>query len=97
MDDNTRKTALVTRAAGLIGYYISQRLRDEGRWVVGLNCMSDCYDVSLKERREGMLLKSPSYRSAHEKVETVNVLTNFFEDERRHEPKNFFGALDPYC
>lgn len=82
MDNNARKSALVTGAAGFIGYYISQRLLDEGWRVVGLDCMSDYYDVSLKKRRESMLLQSALYRSVHEKVESPNVLMNLFDEER---------------
>ena len=49
---------------------------------MGLDCISDYYDVSLKEARESMLLQSTSYRSVHEKVETPNVLMDVFEKER---------------
>ena len=82
MDTEKQKTALVTGAAGFIGFHISKRLIDEGWRVVGLDCMSDYYDVSLKERRESMLLQSVGYRSLHEKVEAPKVLMDLFAEEK---------------
>ncbi len=82
MKNTKQKTVLVTGAAGFIGFHISKRLIDEGWRVIGLDCMSDYYEVSLKERRESILLQSSSYKSVHEKVETMNVLMDLFEEER---------------
>ena len=72
----------VTGSAGFIGYHISKRLLDEGWRVIGIDCMSDYYEVSLKSRREEMLLQSKDFRSIHEKVETPEVLLRLFEEEK---------------
>ena len=82
MVNDKNKTALVTGAAGFIGFHISKRLLDDGWRVVGLDCMSDYYDVSLKERRESMLLQSGSYSCVHEKIEKPNILMDLFQQEQ---------------
>ena len=50
--------------------------------MVGFDCMSHYYDVELKQQRERILLKSESYRSVHEKIETPNALLDLFAEER---------------
>ena len=72
----------MTGADGFGRNHISKRLFDEGWRVVGVDCMSNYYDVSENERREGVLLQKALRRSVHEKVKTSNVLMNLFEEER---------------
>ena len=44
-------TVLVTGAAGFIGYHLSAFLLERGETVVGLDAVTDYYDVGLKEAR----------------------------------------------
>lgn len=82
MVQKLQQTVLVTGAAGFIGYHVCKRLLDEGWRVIGLDSMSNYYDVSLKQRREQILLKSSRYKSVHEKVETPGILKSLFHEER---------------
>lgn len=84
MDNNKNKTVLVTGAAGFIGFHTSKRLLEEGWRVIGFDSMSDYYDVTLKERRESILLQNKSYVSYHEKLESRGKLKQVFQAERPH-------------
>ena len=68
------RTALVTGSAGFIGYFTAKALLDQGWRVVGLDSLSDYYDVTLKERRHAMLLQSAGFTAVTEKLETPNLL-----------------------
>ena len=46
---------LVTGSAGFIGFHLTRRLLAEGHTVVGIDCVNDYYDVSLKESRLDIL------------------------------------------
>lgn len=82
MENTRQKTVLVTGAAGFIGFHVSKRLLEEGWRVIGLDCMSDYYDISLKKRRESILLESDCYLAVHDHLEAPNLLMNLFEDEQ---------------
>ncbi|WP_330647259.1 NAD-dependent epimerase/dehydratase family protein [Thioclava sp. FTW29] len=75
-------TLLVTGAAGFIGSFVSQRFLSEGWRVVGLDGMTDYYDVTLKEARLAKLRLSPDFRDIIGMVETPGLLMSIMEEER---------------
>lgn len=76
------RTALVTGSAGFIGSFVCRRLIDDGFRVIGVDCMSDYYDVTLKERRHAMLMQSPDFRAVIDAVETPGLLMSLFAEEK---------------
>lgn len=76
------KTALVTGCSGFVGYFTSLALLDAGWRVVGIDSLSDYYDVKLKERRQEMLLARDGFQVVNDKIETPGTLLTLFEAHR---------------
>jgi UDP-glucuronate 4-epimerase len=55
------KRILLTGAAGFIGFHVARRLLSRGDAVLGVDNLSDYYDVSLKEARLAQLSSEPHF------------------------------------
>ncbi|WP_305986349.1 SDR family NAD(P)-dependent oxidoreductase [Roseibium sp. MMSF_3544] len=75
------KTVLVTGSAGFIGYFLCTRLLKDGFRVVGLDAMTDYYDVRLKERRQQMLLQHEHFQAINDRVEASDVVMSIFKTQ----------------
>jgi UDP-glucuronate 4-epimerase len=76
------RTALVTGSAGFIGSFVCDRLLRDGFRVIGLDAMTDYYEVSLKQRRQGRLLQSEHFQAIEDYVETPGLLMELFAREK---------------
>lgn len=76
------RCALVTGSAGFIGYHIATRLLEEGWQVIGLDCLSDYYDVSLKERRHEMLAAHAGFTPVIGRIEDPGRLMQLMGEAR---------------
>lgn len=76
------RTALVTGSSGFIGFHLIQRLLDEGWRVIGIDNLSDYYDVRLKERRQAMLCQNPGFAVVNDAIETPGTMMRLFAEHR---------------
>ncbi|GAA4497091.1 NAD-dependent epimerase/dehydratase family protein [Gluconacetobacter tumulicola] len=69
---------LVTGTAGFIGFHIARRLLEEGYTVIGLDGITDYYDVSLKRRRHALLHRFDNFSSHEFMLEDAQALHDVF-------------------
>lgn len=78
------KTALVTGSAGFIGYHVSKLLLEDGYIVVGIDNMSNYYDVNLKRSRRDKLKSFENYIDIEDSIERPTALSVIFD---KYKPK----------
>lgn len=75
-------TYLVTGSAGFIGFHMCQNLLAAGHKVIGLDAMTDYYDITLKERRVSILEASANFTAVNIRLEDGEALTALFAREK---------------
>ena len=77
---NPSKTYLITGAAGFIGYFLSQKLLDEGCSVIGIDNINDYYDVNLKHTRLEQLKPYEEFTFIKADISDKDGLLKIFEE-----------------
>ena len=77
------KNAFITGAAGFIGFHLVKKLLSNNWNVVGLDALTDYYDVNLKKDRDKILLKNKNYISYIGFLEDIDLLNKICE---KHNP-----------
>ncbi|MBC8213910.1 MAG: GDP-mannose 4,6-dehydratase [Candidatus Marinimicrobia bacterium] len=79
---DTKKSILITGAAGFIGFHLSKRLCKEGFNIVGIDNLNDYYDINLKKARLNQLTDYSNF--SFQKMDIVDLvsLTKLFENNK---------------
>jgi UDP-glucuronate 4-epimerase len=73
---------LVTGTAGFIGFHLARRLLADGHVVVGVDGMTDYYDVNLKRARVAKLRTSNHFTAHETMLEDAEALSGIVADFR---------------
>jgi UDP-glucuronate 4-epimerase len=79
------RSACVTGAAGFIGFHLSELLLKSGWRVVGIDSMSDYYDVRVKDARLEILKKYPAFTFYKQDLSEYDGLLKILSDEKPDE------------
>ena len=74
------QSALVTGAAGFIGFHLSKRLLGDGYRVIGVDNLNNYYDPQLKQDRLDILNGHPEFSFHRIDLADADGLTSLFED-----------------
>jgi len=78
----TLRTALITGSSGFIGFHLCLRLLDAGWRVIGVDSLSDYYDVKLKQDRQSQLARFANFTIVNDRVEGQGVMAGLFDAHR---------------
>jgi len=78
--NDSKKSVLITGAAGFIGFHVSERFLSEGHRVVGLDNFNSYYDVALKRDRAAHLSKHPNFKMAECGLEDRDAVAAVWQD-----------------
>lgn len=80
----TLQRILVTGSAGFIGFHLCRLLLEEGYDVVGIDALTDYYDVRLKQVRHEMLGQSNHFQAHIANIEDFDTMARIIGDVRPH-------------
>ena len=86
--NNFEKKIVITGSAGFIGFHLSKMLLESGAEVLGIDCLSNYYDVNLKNARTKILKDFNSFKFL--KLDLVNEVDTLNSEVESFSPDGIF-------
>ena len=78
MDNKIKKIALITGSSGFIGFHLAMFFLSKDWEVVGLDALTDYYDVNLKKARQKILCENSNFHNYEGFIQDVQLLNAIF-------------------
>ena len=75
------KHIIITGSAGFIGFHLAKLLLSEGHNIIGIDSMSDYYDVNLKIERNKFLKKYDTYKFLENDISNIDNLKSLYKNK----------------
>ena len=76
------KKVLITGSSGFIGFHLSKHLLRNNFFVIGIDNLSNYYDVNLKIKRQDILTQNDNFVCYNQDIKNKNTFNNIFEKYR---------------
>src|SRR6056300_462656 len=83
MNNQTKKVAFITGTSGFIGFHLATLFMSNDWQVVGLDALTDYYDINLKKSRQKLLLENSNFHNYEGFIQDVKLLNHIY---LKHEP-----------
>ena len=84
MNNQIKKVVFITGSCGFIGFHLASFFLSKGSKVVGLDALTDYYDVNLKKARQNLLCANPNFINYEGLIQDAKLLNEIFVN---YEPK----------
>ena len=73
-----KKVALITGSSGFIGFHLAKLLLSNNWKIIGLDSMTDYYDINLKNTRQMLLCQKPNFYNYNGLVQDTKLLDEIY-------------------
>jgi UDP-glucuronate 4-epimerase len=80
MDNKKNNIAFITGSSGFIGFHLAMFLLSNDWEVVGLDALTDYYDVNLKKARQKILCKNSNFHNYEGFIQDSKILNKIFSN-----------------
>ena len=78
MNNQIKKVAFITGSCGFIGFHLARFLLSNDWQVVGLDALTDYYDINLKRARQKILCENPNFINFEGLIQDDKLLNKIY-------------------